>query len=307
MGRFETGSMDILITGASGFIGSALLPYLSAKGHRIFKLERGKKPESGLYWDIENNIIELPDKISFNAVIHLAGENVGDSRWTAKKKERILSSRIEGTHLISKTIASLDPKPQVMLSSSGIGIYGDQGKQIVTEATSPGKGFLADVCKKWEAETQLAEDAGIRVAHLRIAPVLSLKGGIIKRLLPFFKLGLGASMGPGTQYLSWIVMSDLMDAMDFILHNNSIKGAVNLCTPNPVTNYQFAKILGKVINRPAVLNLPGPVLKILFGQMAEEELLFSNQAIPERLINTDLKFAYPDLEKALRYVIDSNV
>ncbi|MBA3035316.1 MAG: NAD-dependent epimerase/dehydratase family protein, partial [Desulfobacterium sp.] len=160
--------MNILVTGASGLIGSALIPYLIDRGNSVFKLERGKIPSSGLFWDPENNIIELPYNRSFDAVIHLAGENVGDGRWTAKKKERILSSRIDGTELISKTIAALEPKPQVMLSASGIGIYSDQGNRIITEADSPGNSFLSDVCCKWEAATKPAQKAGIRVVHMRI-------------------------------------------------------------------------------------------------------------------------------------------
>ncbi len=295
--------MNILVTGASGLIGSALLPYLLNKGHSVIKLEREKSPVSGLFWDPGNNIIELRNNKSFDAVIHLAGENVGDGRWTKKKKERIVSSRINGTSLISETIARLDPKPKIMLSASGIGFYGDQGNRIITENDSAGKGFLSDVCLKWEAATKPAKEAGIRVVYLRIAPVLSLKGGIIKKLLPVFKLGCGASMGPGTQYLSWIVMSDLMDAVDFILHNNTIEGPVNLCTPNPVTNFQFAKTLGRVVSRPVIFNLPSTVLKTIFGEMAKEELLFSTRAVPDRLINSNFEFTFPEVEKGLRNIL----
>ncbi|MDY6911548.1 MAG: TIGR01777 family oxidoreductase, partial [Chloroflexota bacterium] len=226
--------MNILISGASGLIGSALVPYLQKEGHHIVKLTRNE--QSAIFWDPEQGHIQLRESDSFEAVIHLAGENIADGRWNARKKERIRSSRIEGTTLLARTIAALERKPRVMLSASGIGIYGHQAERMLTEADPPGEGFLIDVSREWESATHPAQEAGIRVVHMRIAPVLSLKGGMLKRMVPFFKLGTGASLGTGKQYMSWIIMDDVVRAIDYLLNDESLQGPVNLCTPNPVTN-----------------------------------------------------------------------
>lgn len=293
--------MNILVSGASGLIGSTLVPYLQDKGHSIVRLTRNEQDD--VYWNPEKGIIQLPENKRFEAVIHLAGENIAEGRWNARKMKRIRSSRIEGTNILVGTITSLDPKPKVMLSASGIGIYGNQGKRILTEADPEGEGFLIDVSREWEAATRPAQEAGIRVAHMRIAPVLSKHGGMLKRMLPVFKLGLGTSLGSGKQYMSWITIDDTVRAIDHLLGNDSLIGPVNLCSPNPVTNHDFTKILGQVLHRPAIFNMPQLVLKIMFGEIADQELVSSTRAVPEKLTNTGFKFNYPELEEGLRHLL----
>lgn len=293
--------MNILISGASGLIGSALVPYLQNKGHHIVKLTRDE--QNGVFWNPEQCIIQLPEKVCFEAVIHMAGDNIADGRWNTQKKQRIRSSRIDGTTLLSQTIATLDPKPKVMLSASGIGIYGNHGERVLTESDPPGEGFLIDVSREWEAATHSAEDAGIRVAHMRIAPVLTRDGSILKQMLPVFKLGLGASLGTGKQYMSWILIDDIVRAIDYLLNNASFKGPVNLCTPNPVTNQEFTKTLGRVLHRPAILKIPQPILKIVFGEIADQELVSSTRGMPEKLINSGFEFRYPEIEEGLNHLL----
>jgi uncharacterized protein (TIGR01777 family) len=298
--------VKILVTGASGLIGSALIPYLKKNGHLVTMLVRDRRIAVDAYWNPEEGIIQLPENDHFDAVIHLAGENIADGRWNDKKKQRIRFSRINGTILLTKKIAILEPKPKVMLSASGIGIYGNQGERILTESDPPGDGFLVDVSQKWESATYFAEQAHIRVVHLRIAPVLSRYGGILKRMLPFFKLGLGASLGSGKQYMSWIVIDDIIRVIDYLLHSEYCEGPVNICTPNPVTNRELTKKLGWVLHRPALLKIPQLVLKIIFGEIADQELVSSTRAIPAKLNHAGFEFRYPELEGALNYLFESN-
>jgi len=294
--------MNILISGASGLIGSALVPHLQKKGHHVLNLTRNKNRQDDIVWNPARGILNLPSSTKIDAVIHLAGENIADGRWNKQKKERIRSSRIVGTTLISKTIAALDDKPKVMLSASGIGYYGSRGDQVLTEADPPGNGFLVDVSRDWEAATSTAEEAGIRVVHLRIAPVLSTKGGTLKRLLPPFRLGFGASLGSGRQYMSWILIDDIVNVMWFLVKQDALAGPVNVCSPNPITNREFSKTLAEVLKRPAVFRIPSPVLKILFGELSGE-LLSSTRAVPVRLLNAGFEFNYPRLDVGLRHLL----
>jgi len=293
--------MNILISGASGLIGSALVLQLQAEGHSVIRLTRRDDSDS-IYWNPAHGILRLPASIRIDAVVHLAGENIAEGRWTKQKKKRIRSSRIDGTTLISQTIATLDPKPRVMLSASGIGFYGNRGDQVLTEADPPGDGFLVDVSRDWEAATSPAEEAGIRVAQLRFGPVLSIKGGALKRMLPFFRLGVGASLGSGRQYMSWVVIDDVVRAIDFLLTQDAISGPVNVCSPNPVTNREFTKTLAEVLRRPAVFRIPAIALRILLGELSGE-LLSSIRALPDRLCNAGFEFRYSELDIAFRHAL----
>ncbi|MFC2018089.1 TIGR01777 family oxidoreductase [Chloroflexota bacterium] len=294
--------MNILVSGASGLIGSGLVPYLEEEGHNVIKLTRNEKQQGSIVWDSAQGIFNLPSSTTIDAVIHLAGENIAEGRWTKKKKERIRSSRIEGTSLISRRIAELDVKPEVMLSASGIGFYGSQGDNVLTEVDPPGDGFLVDVSRDWEAATFPAEEAGIRVVHMRIGPVLSTKGGAMKRMLPSFRFGLGATMGSGRQYMSWILIDDIVRAMGFLLSRRELSGPVNLCSPHPVTNREFARTLGKALKRPAVFRIPAVVLRILFGELSDE-LLSSTRARPDSLLKAGFEFRYPELDTGLRHLL----
>jgi len=294
--------MKILISGASGFIGSALIPHLEAKGHTVLKLVRNKSKQ-GVFWNPQQGILDLPADAKIDACINLSGDNIGDGRWTEEKKEKIRSSRIDSTSLFAGKIADLNRPPKVFLSSSGIGCYGDCGDVLVNEATPAGKGFLADVSREWEAATLAAKEVGIRVTCLRISPVLSQEGGMLRRLLPFFKAGLGAELGSGEQYMSWIAIDDLISAIDAILRNESLSGPLNLCAPNPVTNHEFTKVLNHILKRPTLFRIPSVLLRALFGEMADEEFLSSIRAVPDKLTSSGFEFQYPRIEEALRHVL----
>jgi len=297
--------VNILISGASGLIGSALVFYLRAQNHRILTLTRNKTHPDDIFWSPSQGMLALPRSSKIDAVINLAGENIAEGRWNKLKKKRIRSSRIDGTALISRTIAALDEPPQVLLSASGIGFYGNRGEQLLIEDDAPGQGFLVDVSREWEATTSPAEEAGIRVACLRIGVVLSPQGGILKRMLPYFKAGIGASLGTGRQYMSWIVIDDLVEAVAFLLNHDALRGPVNVCSPNPATNWEFTKILAEVLGRPAFFRIPAPVLKVLFGELSGE-LLSSTRAIPNCLLSAGFEFRYPKLAAGLHHLLDDS-
>ena len=294
--------MNILISGSSGLIGSALVPYLESQGHTVVKLVRDRAKE-GVFWDPPHGIIELPADLHIDAVINLSGENIADGRWTKQKKEKILSSRTDSTLLLARTAAALNPRPNAFLSASGIGYYGDCRDVIITEESPEGTGFLADVSWDWEVAATPASEAGIRVVYLRISPVLSSQGGMLRRLLPLFKWSLGAVLGSGRQYMSWIAIDDLAAAVDHILCHESLSGPVNMCSPNPVTNREFTRALNRVLKRPTLFQVPSFVLKAMLGEMAGEELLYSTRAVPQKLLDSGFEFKYPAIGDALRHVM----
>jgi len=294
--------MKILISGASGLIGSALVPYLESQGHSIVRLVRNRSKE-GVFWDPPNGIIELPSDSNIDAVVNLSGENIANGRWSKKRKEKILSSRTDSTLLLARTVVGLNPQPKAFLSASGTGYYGNSRDVIVNEDSQEGDGFLADVSWDWETSVLPVQEAGIRVVYLRISPVLSSKGGMLRRLLPLFRYGLGAALGSGKQYMSWIAIDDLIRAVEHIIRDDSLSGPVNMCAPNPVTNREFTKALNRVLKRPTLFCIPAFVLKAIFGEMADEELLFSTRAVPQRLTDSGFEFKYPEIEEALRYVL----
>ena len=295
--------MNILISGSSGLIGSALTASLNDKGHNVLGLKRSKPAGNTPSWDPDGGHIQIENAADIDAVIHLAGDGIADGRWTASKKARILNSRVAGTTLIADYFASLAKKPKVFISASAIGYYGNRGDEIVDESSAAGDGFLADVCKQWEEATQKAKDAGIRVVRARIGVVLSPSGGALKKMLLPFKMGLGGNIGKGQQYMSWVSIDDAVGIFDFILANDSIEGPVNLVSPTPVINSDFTKALGKALNRPTLFPIPAFMVRLLFGEMGDECLLSSTRVMPEKILKSGYQFQHPTLENALEHLL----
>lgn len=285
--------MKIVVSGATGLIGSALVPRLVAEGHEVVALVR--RPA----WD-------LASLDGADAVVHLAGENVF-GRWTAAKKQRIRDSRVRGTRVVSEAIAVLARRPSVLLAASAIGYYGNRGDELLTEERAPGDDFLAHVARDWEAATAPAARAGVRVVNLRFGVVLTPGAGALGKMLPAFRLGLGGPVGNGSQYLSWIALDDLLAAILHALATSSLAGPVNVTAPEPVTNREFAKTLGHVLGRPAVLPVPAFALRLAFGADGAEMLLSGQRVLPARLLASGFRFRFGTLEPALRDLLERPV
>jgi uncharacterized protein len=297
--------MKILVTGSSGLVGSALLSFLKTEGYEVFKLVRARSelhPDE-IAWTPDQGVISPELLEGFDAIVHLAGENISDSRWTEQKKKKILDSRVIGTRLLCQALSTLKQPPRTLIAASAIGYYGDQEDRLLTEESPPGHCFLSDVCQQWEAATDKAKEKGIRVVNLRIGVVLSHKGGALQSMLTPFKWGLGGVLGSGKQYFSWIVLEDLIRIIGFALKNEALQGPINAVSPHPVTNYEFTKTLGKVLHRPTFMRMPAFVAQIVFGEMADELLLSSARVIPKRLEQTNFHFSFPELEQALTYLL----
>lgn len=297
--------MDVVVSGASGLIGSALCRSLQADGHRVRRLVR-RPPGSdtaAIQWDPASGRLEASELEGVEAVVHLAGEGIGDKRWSEEQKRKVLESRTKGTTLLAEAVASLDSKPSVFVSASGMGIYGEGGDTVLTEASPPGDIFLAQVCVEWEAATQPAVDAGIRVPLLRTSIVLSGEGGVLKKTLLLFKAGLGGRIGSGQQWWSWISIDDEVAAIRFLI-DRDISGPVNLSSPNPVTNAEYTKVLGHVLKRPTFLAVPSFAPRLLLGADFADQLLFLSQRLePTVLEQHDFPYAHRDLESAFRAVL----
>lgn len=291
--------MNILLTGSTGLIGSKLTEHLGKQGHKIYPLYRNPVDDRPHYWMPEKNRIYLDETIQIDSVIHLAGENIADSRWTPKKKARILNSRVQGTQLLAQAIASMKQKPSLFISASAIGFYGDTGDNIVDEDSARGTGFLSDIAVQWEASTKAAEDAGIRTIHIRTGIVISPDGGVLQKMLFPFSLGLGGVVGNGQQYMSWISIDDVVGVIDTMLNNKQMNGPYNLVAPNPVTNHTFTKSLGRVLHRPAVLPLPAFMARLMFGEMADALLLSGSRVAATRLNAAGYQFIDNELTKTL--------
>ena len=301
--------MKIVVTGATGLIGSALVPALIADGHSVTCLTRGGKsstPRPGTTsarWNPEAGEIDKKALEGCGRAVHLAGESIAEGRWTDEKKRRIVESREKGTRLIAETLAALNPRPKVLVSASAIGYYGDRGAETLDEGSSSGKDFLSDVCRRWEAAADPARAAGIRVVHPRIGVVLSGDGGALARMLTPFKMGVGGKIGSGEQYMSWIALDDVVGAIKLALKDDSLEGAVNTVAPGAVTNSEFTKVLGGVLGRPTIFAVPAFAARLAFGEMADELLLSSTRVEPKRLRTANYNFSYPQLEGALRHAL----
>ena len=283
----------------SGLIGRALRPELEKRGCEIVRLKTGAAREPNeIAWD-PLRPLEVATVGGFDAVIHLAGENIF-SRWSKRKKKSIYESRVLGTRNLCAALAACASKPRVLLAASAVGFYGSHDDELLTEASANGKGFLADLAWDWEAATEPARRAGIRVVNLRTAIVLARAGGALAMMLPIFKLGLGGKIGSGRQWMSWIAIQDEIAAILFCLDHNEISGPVNLAAPNPVTNAEFARTLGRAVNRPAFFSVPEFAVRMLLGrEMAEETVLASQRVIPEKLLARQFQFRFADLQRTL--------
>ncbi len=291
------GLMKITITGASGLIGSALVPALRSDGHEVLRLvRRAPAAADEARWDPRTGDVDLQALAGSEAIVHLAGVGVGDKRWTEAYKKEILDSRVDGTTTIAKAAAELDPKPSVLVSASAIGYYGDTGTQAVDEDAPKGEGFLADVVQAWESAADVASEAGIRVVHPRSGLVLSKRGGAYGRMQPLFRLGLGGRFGSGKQYWSFITMADEIAALTYLL-TSDLEGPVNLTAPHPATNGEVTAALGDALHRPTLLSVPEIALKTALGELSTE-VLGSTRVLPHRLEQAGFTFLHPDIATA---------
>ncbi len=298
--------MNVLVSGSSGLIGTALIETLRAHGHETLRLVR-RDPQAGeVRWDPTSGVVDTA-KITasggIDAAVNLAGAGIGDHRWTDEYKREILDSRVRTTDLLARTLAALDQKPSVFVSGSAIGIYGNRGDEELTEESETGSDFLADVCRQWEGATAPASAAGIPVVHIRTGIVLSAKGGALRKQLPLFRFGLGGRFGNGRQWQSWISIDDEVGAIVHLL-SHPLAGAVNLTSPNAVTNTEFTQTLARVLKRPALLPIPKFGPSLLLGSELAESLLYSSQQVrPTVLLAAGYQFVHPDLEGALRALL----
>lgn len=285
--------MHVLVTGSHGLIGSALVAALDLGGHTVRRAVRGET------WDIAARRFDPAALAGIDAVVHLAGEGIGARRWSAAQKDRIRSSRVDGTALLAEAIASATPPPRVLVSGSAVGYYGDRGDEVLTEASPPGDDFLGVLCQDWEAATAPAAAAGVRVVHLRTGIVLSARGGALARQLPLFRLGLGGRLGSGRQWTSWISLHDEVGAILHALRSDDLSGPVNATAPNPATNAELTAALGRALRRPARLPVPMAALSVALGREMATSLTASQRALPQRLDGHGYHFKHPDLPGAL--------
>lgn len=296
--------MKIVVSGATGLIGSPLVDALKRRGDAVVRLVRppARAGAEAVLWDPERGTIDRAGLAAVDAVIHLAGENVF-GRWSAAKKRRIRDSRVQGTRLVSDTLASLANRPAVLLAASAIGFYGNQRDQSLTEQSPSGDDFLAEVSREWEAATASAMRAGVRVVNMRFGVVLTPAGGALGKMLPPFRLGVGGPVGSGQQFVSWIALDDAINAIVYLLGKTDVTGPVNITAPHPVTNREMATTLGRVLHRPSVVPVPSFALKMAFGSEGAEMLQSGQRVLPERLLASGFTFRFPTLEPALRHLL----
>jgi uncharacterized protein len=297
--------LHVAVTGASGLIGSAVRRRLEAAGHRVSRLVRRTAGPGEISWDPAARSLNPAALEGTDAVVHLSGENVG-ARWTTERKARIRSSRVASTRLLSETLASLQRPPEVLVSASAVGIYGNRGDEVLTEESPPGnptQDFLVSVTQEWERAAEPARVEGIRVVHPRFGVVLSAAGGALRKMLLPFRLGLGGRFGSGKQWMSWISIDDAAEAVHRALLDEALQGPINVTAPGPVTNRDFTRTLARVLSRPAPFAVPEAALRFALGEMAESTILSSTLAVPVTLLQVDFRFSHPDLESALRHVL----
>jgi uncharacterized protein (TIGR01777 family) len=297
--------LTILISGASGVVGSALIPFLTTGGHRVIRLVRNPSPQhpNEIYWDPFKGELDLKDIHAIDAAIHLSGENIGQGRWTRRKKQKIIDSRNRTTRVLAQKLSHMAKPPRVFICASAIGFYGHRGDSIMTETNECGADFISGVCNEWETSASPAMDKGIRVAFLRIGVVLTPRGGALQKFLLPFNLGMGGKIGSGSQYISWISIDDLIYAIYHIINNDALHGPVNLVSPTPVTNARFTRTLGKVLKRPTLFTIPAGIIQALYGEMGREILLASTRVMPQKIMDAGFDFRYPDLELAMRHLL----
>lgn len=291
--------MKVLITGSTGFIGKRLVSVLTEAGHTVVPLVRGEASPGSVTWDPDIGVLDPQPLEGADVLIHLAGESIASGRWTETKKARIRDSRVKGTELLQKTLGAMSSPPPLWISGSAIGIYGDRDEEPLTVESSKGRGFLADVCEEWEAAALPAADKGIRVVLLRTGVVLDPSGGALGMMLTPFKMGAGGRIGSGKQFMSWITREDMVRAILFLIDHPEINGPVNMVAPNPVTNAEFTRTLGKALHRPTFMPMPKFAARLAFGEMADECLLASQRVLPDKLICAGYPFLHPNLEGAL--------
>jgi hypothetical protein len=296
--------MRVAVSGASGLLGSALVPELAGAGDEVIRLvrSRARVGADALRWDPDAGDLDRVGLEGIDAVVHLSGETVA-GRWSKAKKARIMESRRRSTRLLAEAVAGLERRPRTFVCASAVGYYGDRGDERLTEESGQGEGFLAEVVHEWEAATRPAGEAGTRVVNLRFGIVLSREGGALAQMLTPFRLGVGGPLGSGRQYMSWIAIDDVVAVIRHVLNADEVSGPVNATAPEPVTNREFARTLGRVVRRPAVLPVPPLVLRAIFGEFAEEGLLWSQRAFPAKLESSGYSFRFPALEGALRQVL----
>lgn len=293
--------MNVLIAGASGLIGRALVPALRERGHTVRRLVRGPVDRAdGISWQPSEGVLNVRSLDDVDAVVNLAGENIAAGRWTKVRRQQIETSRIRATRTLVTAMAQSPARPRVLLNASAVGLYGDRGDETLTEVSAPGAGFLATVCQAWEREAVQATDTGARVVRVRFGVVLAGEGGALARLAPAFRLGLGGRLANGRAWMPWIHLADVATLIECALTDVRYDGPINAVAPGLVRNAEFTRVLAHVLHRPAVLPVPGWVLRAAFGRMADEALLASTRAMPTKLQQLEFPFRFPLLEPALR-------
>jgi uncharacterized protein len=299
-------AMKILVSGSHGLVGKALTSLMTEDSHEVVRLVRREhnvgSPE--VEWYPDRGRIDAQHLEGIDAVVHLAGDNIAAGRWTGQKKRTIRESRVQGTTLLSDTLASLSRPPSVFISASAIGFYGNRGDELLTEKSPPGNDFLARVCTDWEAATKSAAEKGIRTVHARFGVILDAREGALAKMLPPFRAGIGGKVGNGKQWMSWIALEDVIGGLKFLLEDKSIDGPVNLVAPNPVTNAEFTSTLGRVISRPTIFPMPAFAARLAFGEMADALLLSSQRVDPAVLEDNGFLFSWPTLEPALKHILN---
>ena len=295
-------SQRIALTGATGMLGSALTPMLSAAGHRVIPVSRQVLP-GGIRWDPMNGRLDAADLEGVDVVIHLAGESLAEGRWTADRKAALRQSRTASTRLLASAMASLPQPPAVLICASAIGIYGNRGDELLDETSAPGSGFLAELVRDWEASADPAREAGIRVVHARFGVILARQGGALAKMVTPFRLGLGGPFGDGEQWLSWVAMADVLGVIRAALTREELTGPINVTAPEPLRNREFVAALGHQLGRPAVVPIPAFALRLALGEMADEALLSSTRVWPRRLQEIGFDFRFPALAAALHDVL----
>lgn len=296
--------MDVAVTGSHGFIGSAVVPALRRAGHTVRPVVRGRAGPGEVAWDPDAGTVDAAGLEGVDAVLHLAGVGIGDRRWTGAYKDKVRSSRLDGTALLAGALAGLRRPPRVLVSQSAVGYYGDRGDEVLTEDSAPGTGFLAELVQAWEQAAVPAADAGVRVVWTRTGVVQSPAGGALRKQLPLFRLGLGGPLGSGRQWVSWVTLDDVVGAFLHVLDHDDLAGPVNLTAPEPVTAARFAAALGRAVHRPAVVKVPSPALGLALGrEMTAEMLTASQRVVPARLEASGYRFRHPEVDAAMAEIL----